>query len=163
MFFGPQFVGDNNKTILEVQFQEYWNMLHNLLKTSAKQYAFHYMHAFDRPDYAMKLVDIEFFDHRPLQAGHDLIAGSFRYLFCQREDLNAYPPDFDVNQYYLESWRLYYTMENLNLSKIHKIAINIMESVAFKNTDRGYAAELELYRGLLLRYPYLTDVYREQN
>ncbi|MDD5369408.1 MAG: hypothetical protein PHQ40_09995 [Anaerolineaceae bacterium] len=158
MNVGNSFDGDENDTLKWVQHDTYSETLWLLYRCAADHYLLNVRYTWEFPDFVPIIRNVNNFDHRVLQDGHDLIAGYYRFLFCPRPSQLPFPQGFDPKTYYLQAWKAYYFQEVGLLGEQEEIAAAIVSAVAFENTPRGYTAEGQLHQLLCHRYQLMAPM-----
>lgn len=155
MITGAYFEGDCNLGVMELQHEDYHRMIGHLVGNARKIYLSYDWYRWMDSSLHKRLETMASFDHRVIQAAHDLIAASFRYLFCWHDEDKVFPEGYRVKETYLDAWRAYYEKENLGLISQRPVLLAIVLALAYQNTEKGYAAESELENLLLDRYTFL--------
>ena len=85
MIVGNSFKGDDNDTLKSVQHDLYWGLLPSLLEHALQKYREASEILGVRAELAGKITAISSFDHRVLQAAHDIIAAYYRFKYPDKE------------------------------------------------------------------------------
>ncbi|CAM5195708.1 hypothetical protein [Alishewanella longhuensis] len=99
-----------------------------------------------------KARDIVNFDHRVLQDAHDIIAAAYRYKFDDGGQLKLGESIEEQSHRYLSGWGNWLEQELDELTGYRRFAHSVIESVIYKNTDKGYKAEHSIADILLTHY-----------
>lgn len=141
MIISDRFDGDNLE-IADYQHDVYFEALGILIKKSVRFYLDH-AHPIQLHDEITHYLNrIKFYDHRPFQLFHDLIAGYYRYLHCVQFPLPfkeiKQPPQ--TKEEWQEHWLDYVDREIDRLNYL-EIKMNIVFLLLLYNTDYGYTLE----------------------
>ena len=152
------FKGDNYKNVKYVQHDVYETALWQIFEQARSLYLQSSKILNIATDVSEAIAHIISFDHRVLQATHDLIAAYFRYV--QEDDF--YPDLFEqklTEEKRIEKLWFQWLDNHLNiLLEEPAIVRAICTAVAFQNTERSYQAEDLLHVLLKERYYELNDI-----
>ncbi len=151
MIVGYSFKGDNNHTLKWVQHDLYWGLLPSLLEHAMQKYREASEILGVRAELASKITDISPFNHRVLQATHDIIAAYYRFKYPDKEGQLILPFSFPddggkdpvetLKKLYAREWCEFWYREIKELTRNGEIVRSLLTSVAYQNTNRGYDAE----------------------
>lgn len=153
MIIGSRFPNDDNIELMDVQMEEYGK-------------TYYYLYFFPREKYLQAarllrvkndLIEIlenkQHFDHRVLQEPHDIIAAYFRFNNFRGGEM---PLPLDQKSYretIRESWLDYFYKEVKDITDFFDhISWEIINAVAYQNTNKGYEAEDILINQLYDKY-----------
>lgn len=99
-----------------------------------------------------KARDIDSFNHRILQNGHDIIAAAYRYRYDDGGQLKLFRRDINIQDYYKIEWARWFDEELNSLLGSSLFVRAIVEYVVFSNSNLGYAAEHSVCYFLISHY-----------
>lgn len=152
MWVGTEFSGDDNKTLKEVQFKVYGEMLLRLFSRPRDRYLDAARLIQVETDMAVRVRAMDGFDHRTLQTAHDLIAAWYRYSQDDGGQLRLGESPDDYEKRLLQDWREFFQQEVAYLTLQDEFTRDILTAVVFSNTERGYSAEAGAREYLKERY-----------
>ncbi len=152
MLIGHDFAGDNNETLKQVQFRLYWDMLPILLLRARDRYLDACRLVEAETELASRAKAMDGFDHRTLQAAHDLTAAWYRFLHDDGGQLRLGETPEDYEKRLATEWREFFEMEAANLVRIDEFTRDILRAAVFANTQTGHAAEASVCERLKERY-----------
>jgi hypothetical protein len=152
MIVGTEFPGDDNKTLMDVQHALYWELLRWLLVAPRDRYLSASCLLRMENDLSQQLRTMTGFDHRTLQAAHDIIAAYFRFSWPDSAQLLL---DEQEDAYRLrlgDAWRNFFKEEVKALTTDDEFTRAICTATAFGNKEAGLAAEAWVEQYLKERY-----------
>lgn len=151
MIISSEFENDNNKLLKDIQHDMYghtlWKIFVACRRAMIKAEAILDVRHVDTD----KAREISSFDHRGLQAAHDIIASVYRYKSDDGGQLRLAESIEDQKNRYIRGWANWLDQELDDLTGIPKFAHSVIEVVVHDKTDKGYQAE-EVLADILLRY-----------
>ena len=154
MWTAPCFVGDDNKKLINIQHDLYWDFVGMIFEDTK----FPLLNAKDKRtwnvDYLLlsRLQVTESFDHRVLQHAHDKIAAFFRFYL---RDVKPHPLESDdklYEEYLKEIWKVYFLNEVGALTENIEFSKNVAVAVMYANSPKGRLAEKRIGEILDDRY-----------
>jgi len=152
MIVATEFPGDSNEILKEVQHNSYWDIVVYLYAYSRERYLASARLVGVENDFVRLVRENERFDHRVLQAAHDLVATGYRFTRREREQV---PLPFSPEEYkrrLKEDWIAFFKRESQELAGNDEINREILGCVAYSNSDIGMKHEERLARLLEKRY-----------
>ena len=153
MIVGSCFPGDIHTHVMLIQEDMYGVCLGKLFDSAARRYKYAESVLMSATVPGVLAPPRVNFDHRVLQAAHDLIAARFRFLHS--EELH---PVLPVNPELTETgriqimWLKFCEAEVERLVECSDFARAVVLAVAYENTKRGYEAEDTLRNFLEVQY-----------
>lgn len=152
LFVGSEFPGDQNEVLKNVQFRVYGEMLTRLFSRARDRYLDACGVVDVETDLAVRLKEMNYFDHRTLQDAHDLIAAWFRFSGDTSGQLRLEETPEAYELRLATDWHDFFGREIGRLIESDEFTRNILTAAVFANTDRGYAAEASTRAYLKQRY-----------
>lgn len=152
MIVATEFPGDSNEFLKEVQHNTYWDIVGYLYAYSRERYLCAARLLGIDNEFVRLIRENERFDHRVLQAAHDLVATGFRFTRREREQI---PLQFSPEEYksrMKEDWVAFFKSEAQELANDDEINKEILGCVAYSNSEIGMKHEERLARLLGKRY-----------
>ena len=160
MMVGTEFSGDDNDTLMDVQFSAYGNLVSHLCAASRERYiAAADLIQIDN-DLSTKLRSMDFFDHRTLQSTHDQIAAYFRFRSPGLSQLLLGESEEDYRQRLNSAWREFFPLEVAELNTQDDFTRAVCTATAYGNKELGVEAEKWLDQHLRDRYAARGLVFR---
>jgi hypothetical protein len=130
----PNFVGDDDKRLFDMQNSCYSDALVVLVRMVGKRYL--YAESILRCEGSMRkeVGELRSIDHRTVQGVHDLIAAWYRF---KRRTEHLFPPKGDLKG----DWLSFLVDEVDSLSREPDFVTGILDACIQANTDRGHAGE----------------------
>ena len=159
MIVGYSFEGDNNQFLSLIQHDLYGESLSHLVRTARHKYL-HACYLINySSDFSLAVRNLTTFDHRVLQATHDVIAAWYRYKYADRAAQLSLPlsdpsvsPIEALRETYRMQWREFWHEETDILANEGPFIRAILRAVVYQNSERGYQAEDLLWHLLIERY-----------
>ena len=151
MIVGPEFHGDNNRTLMNVQHGVYCEMVVRLFTGPRDRYRAAAALLRADSELSERLRSMDGFDHRTLQLAHDRIAAFFRFS-DDGGQLRLGESEADYRRRLEEAWREFVQSEVGRLTADDEFTRAICTATAFGNKEPGVAAEHWLDRFLRDRY-----------
>ncbi len=159
MIVGYSFEGDNNEFLQGIQHDLYGESLYHLVRTARYEYLDACYLINYSSDFSVGVRNITAFDHRVLQATHDMIAAWYRYKYADREAQLSLPlsepsasPVEALAETYGAQWREFWRQETDTLTSEEPFIRAILRAMVYLNSERGYQAENLLWHLLIERY-----------
>ena len=158
MMVGYEFPGDFNDALKFGQNEVYGNSISLLYLRCKADFIDRNESKVIDFDLLQRVSQIEHFDHRVLQRGHDLIAAFYRFNFDYNKKI---PLDLEKVtrrelRRYKDLWMMFFNVEANGLAADPKIRIAVLTAVAYANKLEGRNAEKSLFRLLKKRYGEFT-------
>jgi|LSQX01.2.fsa_nt_gb hypothetical protein len=159
MIIGYCFEGDDNEFLWQIQCNLYGESSYHLVSTARHKYldACHLINY--SSNFSISVRNIKTFDHRVLQATHDIIAAWYRYKYADRVAQLSLPlsepstsPTETIEETYRKQWRKFWQKETENLTNEGPFIRAILQAVVYQNLEKGYQAEELLWNLLIERY-----------
>ena len=152
MMVMPEFAGDDNRTLMDIQHSAYGEMVSRLFVAPRNRYlaAATLLQVEDKLSNKLRVMDG--FDHRTLQLAHDRIAAYFRFHSPNSSQLLLGEQESAHAQRLREGWRDFFSAEVEDLTLDDEFTRAICAATAFGNSDAGIAAEQWLDQFLRHRY-----------
>jgi len=153
MWVGSRFWGDDNTVLMDVQHHLYPVIIGLLYGGPRKRYLDAGRLVQSDSELVQKLRASDGFDHRILQASHDLIAAWFRFLRGSRGERTLFEAEDDYRDRLGREWRAFYEKEVLDLCENDDFVRAVVTATDFPNPDvAGCAAEEQLAEILGKKY-----------
>jgi hypothetical protein len=152
MMVGPEFAGDDNRTLMDVQHAVYDEMVVRLFIAPRDRYLA--AAALLRVDDTLskQLRSMDGFDHRTLQLVHDRIAAFFRFAHDDGGQLQLGETESGYRERLVGSWREFFLAEVEQLTSDDEFTRAICAATACGNQAPGIKAEHWLDQHLRVRY-----------
>jgi hypothetical protein len=152
MIVATEFPGDANEILKQVQHDAYWEIIGYLYAYSRERYLGAARLLGIENEFVRLIRENERFDHRVLQAAHDLVATRFRFTRPNREQISLpFSPD-EYKQRLKEEWTAFFKREAEELANNDETNREILGCVAYSNSEIGMKHEEWLARLLEKRY-----------
>lgn len=152
MWVGSCFVGDTNKTLMDVQHDMYGQTLWHLFESARRRYLSSAGLLNVTSDLTKLLRSVQSFDHRVLQSAHDKIAAYYRFVCADPGQPRLTESVEDYATRLRQEWGNFYPHEFDELIQIDDVVLAILHAVAYASTEQGFAAEKDLDALLDARY-----------
>ena len=152
MIISQVYPGDENKILMQVQYDEYDRNIGRIFSSARDELA----HADAILDAKLLITDtalaVKRFDHRVLQDAHDIIAAAFRYHNDDGGQLRLFEDAEKQRARYAHEWNEWLGRQLLLFLRYPVFVRSVVECVVFANNVMGYMAEDRLCAFLLSYY-----------
>lgn len=141
----PNFVGDNDERLFNMQNSCYSDALGVIVRAVGRTYLFAESVLRCEGSIGKEVRELRSFDHRTVQGVHDLIAAWYRFthrterLFALGEDLKS-------------DWLTFLVKEVESLSTEPDFVTGVLDACIYSNTETGYTGETRAQGVQRLRY-----------
>lgn len=152
MIIARCFLNDDNDLLKDVQHHLYRESVYRLFDAARR--------ALVRADevlgtkllIAEQAAAVDRFDHRVLQAAHDIMAATYRHSQCDGGQLQLLETQEVQRTCYSVAWTQWLKAQLDELAQSPGFVRSTVQAVLFANTELGYLAERELGCLLVTRY-----------
>ncbi|MBN9658798.1 MAG: hypothetical protein J0H49_11515 [Acidobacteria bacterium] len=152
MMVNPEFPGDNNHVVMDIQHSMYNEIVVRLFTGPRDRYLAAATLLRVEDELSQALRDMNGFDHRTLQLAHDRMAAWFRFAHDDGGQLQLGESELDYSKRMEALWRDFACSEVTSLARDDEFTRAICTAAAFGNRSRGVAAERWIGQFLSDRY-----------
>ena len=135
MWVGREFAGDDNRSLKDVQFRLYGEMLTQLFSRARVRYLDACRLVQVQNELAVQARAMDFFDHRTLQDAHDLIAAWYRFSRDDGGQLRLGESPEQYEERLASEWREFFDQEVAGLIGLDKFTRDILTAEAGVRED----------------------------
>lgn len=149
MILSEEFQGDDNSRLKAVQHDLYPESVAAIFDTARRAMVLADAVLMTNLELVRKAKAITHFDHRVLQAAHDILAARYRYLHDDAGQTDLFETT-GLELRYTRNWSGWLDAELQKLARIPVFVRSAVEAVVFSNSEFGNVAEDQLCNTLVV-------------